>query len=62
MCLFQLVFLKYLKAAKVNLNEYDFPANKVSNVQPALEKLVSRKRFLPKIRFAVVRHVDLFVY
>lgn len=29
----ELAFLKYLKAAKVPLNEYDFPANKIANVQ-----------------------------
>jgi ATP-dependent RNA helicase DDX18/HAS1 len=29
----ELAFLKYLKAAKVPLNEYDFPTNKIANVQ-----------------------------
>lgn len=39
-------FLRYLKAAKVPLNEYEFPANKIANVQPQLEKLVSSNYWL----------------
>ena len=33
----ELGFLRYLKAAKVPLNEYEFPANKVANVQSQLK-------------------------
>ncbi len=29
----ELGFLRYLKQAKVPLNEYEFPLNKISNVQ-----------------------------
>jgi ATP-dependent RNA helicase DDX18/HAS1 len=29
----ELGFLKYLKAAKVAMNEYDFPEKKIANVQ-----------------------------
>jgi hypothetical protein len=29
----ELSFLRYLKAAKVPLNEYDFPTSKIANVQ-----------------------------
>lgn len=42
----ELAFLRYLKAAKVPLNEYAFPANKVVNVQPQLEKLLSSNYWL----------------
>eukprot|EP00172_Hildenbrandia_rubra_P004105 Plantae.Rhodophyta-Hildenbrandia_rubra.ctg7651.p1 GENE.Plantae.Rhodophyta-Hildenbrandia_rubra.ctg7651~~Plantae.Rhodophyta-Hildenbrandia_rubra.ctg7651.p1 ORF type:complete len:647 (+),score=105.26 Plantae.Rhodophyta-Hildenbrandia_rubra.ctg7651:4308-6248(+) len=33
-------FLKYLKAARVPLNEYEFPEKKLSRVQPQLERLI----------------------
>lgn len=39
-------FLKYLKAAKVNLNEYEFPTNKVSNVQSQLQRLIESNYYL----------------
>lgn len=42
----ELSFLKYLKAAKVPLNEYEFPQNKVANVQSQLEKLVEKNYYL----------------
>ncbi|EEB09463.1 ATP-dependent RNA helicase Has1 [Schizosaccharomyces japonicus yFS275] len=42
----ELGFLRYLKAAKVPLNEYEFPSNKVANVQSQLEKLVSKNYYL----------------
>ncbi len=42
----ELGFLKYLKAAKVPLNEYDFPPNKLANVQAQLEKLVEKNYYL----------------
>ncbi|KAI9324079.1 ATP-dependent RNA helicase DDX18 [Zopfochytrium polystomum] len=38
----ELVFLRYLKQAKVPLNEYQFPANKIANVQSQLEKLIEK--------------------
>lgn len=34
-------FLRHLKAAKVPLNEYEFPEKKVARVQPQLEKLIA---------------------
>jgi len=34
----ELGFLRYLKDAKVPLNEYEFPKSKVANVQSQLEK------------------------
>ncbi|CAL5219532.1 g1383 [Coccomyxa viridis] len=39
-------FLRYLKAAKVPLNEYEFPTSKVANVQSQLEKLVAKNYYL----------------
>ena len=35
-----------LQAAKVPLNEYEFPTNKVANVQSQLEKLVEKNYYL----------------
>lgn len=42
----ELAFLKYLKAAKVPLNEYEFPTSKLANVQSQLEKLVEKNYYL----------------
>ncbi|PSC68006.1 ATP-dependent RNA helicase HAS1 [Micractinium conductrix] len=42
----ELAFLKYLKAAKVPLNEYEFPTSKLSNVQSQLERLVEKNYYL----------------
>ncbi|BBN17222.1 ATP-dependent RNA helicase DDX18/HAS1 [Marchantia polymorpha subsp. ruderalis] len=42
----ELGFLKYLKGAKVPLNEYEFPASKIANVQSQLEKLVEKNYYL----------------
>ncbi|KAL7473081.1 hypothetical protein ACHAXS_013904 [Conticribra weissflogii] len=39
-------FLRYLKSAKVTLNEYEFPTNKISNVQSQLERLIERNYYL----------------
>jgi ATP-dependent RNA helicase DDX18/HAS1 len=36
----------FLKAAKVPLNEYEFPANKVANVQSQLENLVATRHYI----------------
>lgn len=41
-------FLRYLKAAKVTLNEYEFPANKVANVQSQLQRLIEKNYYLNK--------------
>jgi len=35
-------FLKYLHAAKVPLNEYEFPESKLSNIQASLEGIISK--------------------
>ncbi|KAJ7286639.1 hypothetical protein O6H91_Y325700 [Diphasiastrum complanatum] len=42
----ELGFLRYLKGAKVPLNEYEFPENKIANVQSQLEKLVEKNYYL----------------
>ncbi|EDO16499.1 hypothetical protein Kpol_513p15 [Vanderwaltozyma polyspora DSM 70294] len=45
----ELGFLRYLKAAKVPLNEFEFPTNKIANVQSQLEKLISSNYHLHQI-------------
>jgi ATP-dependent RNA helicase DDX18/HAS1 len=42
----ELGFLRFLKVAKVPLNEYTFPPSKVANVQGQLEKLISSNYYL----------------
>ncbi|PWN89108.1 DEAD-domain-containing protein [Acaromyces ingoldii] len=42
----ELGFLRFLKVAKVPLNEYQFPTSKVANVQGQLEKLISKNYYL----------------
>lgn len=42
----ELGFLKYLAHAKIPLNEYQFPDNKIANVQAQLEKVVQHNYFL----------------
>ncbi|OUM64166.1 hypothetical protein PIROE2DRAFT_60845 [Piromyces sp. E2] len=44
----ELGFLRFLKHAKVPLNEYQFPLNKIANVQSQLEKLVEKNYYLNK--------------
>ncbi|KAJ2559915.1 ATP-dependent RNA helicase, partial [Coemansia sp. RSA 1836] len=44
----ELGFLRYLKQAKVPLNEYQFPLSKVANVQSQLEKLIEKNFYLNK--------------
>jgi len=44
----ELGFLKYLSHAKIPLNEYEFPMNKVAKVQEQLEALVQQNYFLHK--------------
>ncbi|KAG1715784.1 hypothetical protein ID866_1360 [Astraeus odoratus] len=42
----ELGFLRYLKQAKVPLNEYTFPTDRIANVQSQLEKLLQNNYFL----------------
>ena len=39
-------FLRYLRKAKVPLNEYEYPKSKISNVQSQLEKLIEKNYYL----------------
>merc|ERR1719222_521466 len=42
----ELGFLRYLKQAKVPLNEFEFSWSKIANIQPQLEKLITKNYFL----------------
>ncbi|KAJ3189920.1 ATP-dependent RNA helicase [Gaertneriomyces sp. JEL0708] len=42
----ELGFLRFLKHAKIPLNEYQFPPSKIANVQSQLEKLVEKNYYL----------------
>ena len=42
----ELMFLKYLKQAKVPVNEFEFAWSKIKNVQSQLEELVGKNHFL----------------
>ncbi|KAJ3016698.1 ATP-dependent RNA helicase [Thoreauomyces humboldtii] len=42
----ELGFLRFLKHAKVPLNEYQFPTSKIANVQSQLERLVEKNYYL----------------
>jgi len=42
----ELGFLKYLRQAKVPLNEFEFPQNKIANIQASLEKLLEKNYYL----------------
>ncbi|XP_020902271.1 ATP-dependent RNA helicase DDX18 [Exaiptasia diaphana] len=44
----ELAFLRYLKHAKVPLNEYDFSSSKILNIQSQLEKLIEKNYYLHK--------------
>ncbi|KAH9491547.1 ATP-dependent RNA helicase ddx18 [Bulinus truncatus] len=44
----EIAFLRYLRMAKVQVNEFQFQWNKVSNIQPQLEKLISKNFYLHK--------------
>ncbi|CCI48540.1 hypothetical protein ABG067_000573 [Albugo candida] len=44
----ELGFLKYLRASKVTLNEYEFPVKKLANVQSQLMKLIEKTYYLHK--------------
>lgn len=44
----ELGFLRYLKHAKVPLNEYQFPSSKLAKIQGQLEKLVESNYYLNK--------------
>lgn len=43
-------FLKHLKEARVPLVEFEFPAKRIMNIQPQLEKLIGQNYYLNKAR------------
>ena len=45
----ELAYLKYLKKAKVILNEYEFPTSKLANVQTQFEKLIAKNYFMHRL-------------
>lgn len=63
-------FLKYLQAAKVTLNEYEFPVSKVANVQSQLQRLIEKNYYLNRsardayrsylLAYASHSHKDIF--
>ena len=44
----ELGFLRYLRQAKVPLNEYEFPERKIANIQSQLEALIEKNYYLHK--------------
>ena len=44
----EVAFLKYLRAAKVPLNEYEFQASKVANISSQLTRLIEKNYYLNK--------------
>lgn len=44
----ELTFLRYLKQAKVPLNEYEFSTKKLSNIQSQMERLIEKNYYLHK--------------
>ena len=42
-------FLSHLKEARVPLEEFEFPANKLANIQTQLEKLIAQNYYLHKV-------------
>ncbi|CAG5118180.1 unnamed protein product [Candidula unifasciata] len=44
----ELAFLRFLRQAKVQVNEFQFQWSKVANIQPQLEKLISKNYYLHK--------------
>lgn len=63
-------FLRYLKAAKVTLSEYEFPVHKVANVQSQLQRLIESNYYLNRaardayrsylLSYASHSHRDIF--
>lgn len=63
-------FLKYLRAAKVTLSEYEFPIHKVANVQSQLQRLLETNYYLNRaardayrsylLSYASHAHRDIF--
>lgn len=50
-------FLKHLKEARVPLEEFEFPSNKISNIQNQLEKLIGQNYYLNKVSYTAEKSV-----
>ena len=63
-------FLKYLREAKVTLQEYEFPSNKVANISTQTNMLIEKNYYLNKsardayrsylLSYASHSHKDIF--
>mmetsp|Transcript_25527 Transcript_25527/g.37689 ORF Transcript_25527/g.37689 Transcript_25527/m.37689 type:complete len:600 (-) Transcript_25527:112-1911(-) len=63
-------FLRYLRAAKVNLQEYEFPSHKIANISSQLISLIEKNYYLHKsakdayrsylLSYASHSHKDIF--
>jgi ATP-dependent RNA helicase DDX18/HAS1 len=66
----ELAFLKYLRAAKVSLQEFDFPASKIANIGGQMTMLIEKNYYLHKsakdayrsylLAYASHGHKDIF--
>lgn len=66
----ELAFLKYLRAAKVTLQEFDFPASKIANIGGQMTMLIEKNYYLHKsakdayrsylLAYASHSHKDIF--
>lgn len=66
----ELAFLKYLKLAKVTLQQYEFPINKVANIGAQMQTLIEKNYYLHKsakdayrsylLSYASHSHKDIF--
>jgi ATP-dependent RNA helicase DDX18/HAS1 len=66
----ELGFLKYLRQAKVTVQEFEFPAKKVPNISSQIENLISKNYFLNRsardayrsylLAYASHSHKDIF--
>lgn len=46
----EMAFLRYLKAAKIPVTEFEFPKRKICNVQAQLEKLIESNYYLHQVK------------
>eukprot|EP01041_Mallomonas_annulata_P002282 gene2282-4442_t len=66
----EIAFLRYLRAARVNLQEYEFPVNKVMDISTQLTRLIEKNYYLNKsardayrsylLSYASHSHKDIF--
>ena len=66
----ELAFLKYLKLAKVSLQEYEFPSSKIANIGAQMQQLIEKNYYLHRsakdayrsylMSYASHSHKDIF--